>query len=288
MSNEKWSMDNFPYELIENMLGEINESEQEIPGVFYLSVSGSRKWREGEYYAVLEQAPAISQEAKGYGLLIEKDLGLLLYPFAKDDSGWKIVQYELYRYRTANKLPLPEKDALINSALYGREIHPNYFGAYPVPALTPWGYTLRYKVMDNGVYWMETSQCRRALAVCAPIWQELSDTAMKIAVQAGHEQESEMEGPVFFEERYYCIPIWELMKLRKKWESGVVDKAALMNAIWQNCPEYATIYNAQVQQGLHDTTGLLLNAVGIETELKPDIGDTIFISPQASVEFLHF
>lgn len=68
----------------------------------------------------------------------------------------------------------------------------------------------------------------------------------------------------------------------------MVDKAALMNAIWQNCPEYAAVYNAQVQQGLYDTTGLLLNSVGIETELNPDMEDAISISPQAGIEFLCF
>lgn len=288
MDTEKWNQDDFPVDLITDTLGEINDIEQEIPGVYYLSTSGSEGWSGGEYYAVWERAPDISQEAKGYGLLIEKGLRLLLYPFAKDDSGWRIIQYELYRYCTAKGLPLPEKNALINSALYGREIHPNYFGAYPVPASTPWGYTLRYKALDNGIYWMETSRCKRALAVCPPICQELSDIAMKIAVQTKYDPESELEGPVFFEEQSYCIPIWELMKLRKKWESGMVDKAALMNAIWQSFPEYAAVYNAQVQQGLHDATGLLLNAVGIETELNPITDDTISISPQAGVAFLHF
>lgn len=288
MSAEKWSTDDFPYVLIENMLGEINEIEQEIPGVYYLSVSGGEEWSRGEYYAVLEQTPNISQEAKEYGVLMEDDSELLLYPFEKDNSGWRIIQYEVYRYCTANGLPLPEKDALINSVLYGREIHPDYFGTYPVPTLTPWGYTLRYKVLDNGIYWMETSYCRRALAVCSPICQGLSDIAMKIAVQTEHNPETEMEGPAFFEEKSYCIPIWELMKTRKRWQSGMVDKAALMNAIWQNCPEYAAVHNAQVQQGLYDTTGLLLNSVGIETELNPDMEDAISISPQAGIEFLCF
>ena len=288
MRIEKWDQDNFPYDLIMDKLGEINEIEQTIPGVYYLSVSGGEEWSRGEYYAVSDQTPNISQEAKEYGVLMEDDLGLLLYPFEKDDSGWRIIQYEVYRYCTANRLPLQEKDALINSVLYGREIHPDYFGTYPVPALTPWGYTLRYKVLDNGVYWMETSYCRRALAVCPPICQELSDIAMKIAVQTEHNPEFEMESPVFFEEKSYCIPIWELMKVRKRWQSGMVDKAALMNAIWQNCPEYAAVYNAQVQRGLYDATGLLLNSVGIETELNPDTEDTISISPQAGIEFLRF
>lgn len=60
-----------------------------------------------------------------------------------------------------------------------------------------------------------------------------------------------------------------------------------MNAIWKYFPEYATIYNAQVQQGLQDTAGLLLNAVDIQAELEPDMDDVISLSPQAGIDFLH-
>lgn len=280
---ENWNIS----DLLEEILGGINAVEQESPGVCYLSVSGSEDWGGGEYYAVWSNAPNISEEAKGYGLRTEQCPELLLYPFAKDNGGWRIIRYELYKYRTENGLPMSEEDDFTDTALYGTEIHPEYFGMYPVPALTPWGYTLRHKILNNGIYWLETNQCRHVLAVCFPIWQELSSAAMEIAVQIKYAQEFHSKGPLFFEERTCCIPIWELMKVRRQWESNIVDRTALMNAIWKYFPEYATIYNTQVQQGLQDTAGLLLNAVDMQVELEPDMDDVISISPQAGIDFLH-
>ena len=40
----------------------------------------------------------------------------------------------------------------------------------PVPALTPWGYTIRHRALDNGIYWIETDQCEEVLAVAHPAW----------------------------------------------------------------------------------------------------------------------
>lgn len=57
------------------------------------------------------------------------------------------------------------------AALYGMEKHPEYFGEYPVPGITPRGYTVRHKKIINGVYWLETDHCEEMLAVCYPIWQ---------------------------------------------------------------------------------------------------------------------
>lgn len=284
---ENWNISDFPTDLLKNFLGEIYAVEQESLGVYYLSVSGSEEWSNGEYYAVWSDAPDISREAKGYGLRPEQCPELLLYPFAKDDSGWRIIQYELHKYRIANKLPMADRDILTDTTLYSIEIHPEYFGMYPVPTLTPWGYTLRHKMLDNGIYWLETNQCRHVLAVCFPIWQELSSAAIEVAIQIKYAQEFQLEGPLLFEEQVCCIPIWELMKSRRQWELKLIDKAALMNAIWKYFPEYAAMYNAQVQQGLQDAIGLLLNAVDVQIERKPDIGDMISISPQAGIDFLH-
>lgn len=35
---------------------------------------------------------------------------------------------------------------------------------------TPWGYTLRYRPLDAGIYWVETDQCVEVLVVRHPIW----------------------------------------------------------------------------------------------------------------------
>lgn len=283
---ENWNTSDFSAGLLESLLGEINAVEQESPGVCYLSVSGNEEWSSGEYYAVWSDVPNISKEAKSYGLRPEQCPELLLYPFMKDDSGWRIIQYELYKYRIVNRLPMSEESDFIDTTLHSIEIHPEYFGLFPVPVLTPWGYTLRHKMLDNGVYWLETNQCQRVLSVCFPIYQELSSAAVEIAIRINYAPEFHVEGPLFFNEQACCIPIWELMRVRRQWESKIVDKAALMNAIWQYFPEYATIYNTQVQQGLQDAVGLLLNAVDIQVELKPDTDDVISISSQAGIDFL--
>ena len=40
-----------------------------------------------------------------------------------------------------------------------------------MPLHTPRGNTVRHKRLLNGVYWIETDQCRELLAVCYPIGQ---------------------------------------------------------------------------------------------------------------------
>lgn len=286
MNREPWNKKSL-LEALENVLGRTSNIEQEGPGIYYLSADGNEAWSGGEYYAVCGDAPDISKEAKEYGLRAETCPGLLLYPFAKDNSGWRIIQYEVYRYRTENKIPLPEAGAFTNAALYGCEIHPEYFGLYPAPALTPWGRTLRHKALDNGIYWIETNQCKHVLAVCFPIWQELSSTVAKIGKPIKAHSALKAGDPLFFEKLSYCLPIWELLKARPKWESGLVDRAALMNHIWKNFPQYAAAYNTQVQQGMQDTAGLLLNAGNIQVALNPNIKDGILLSPQVGCDFLY-
>lgn len=89
-------------------------------------------------------------------------------PWMRRTNGHRIVRYELYKYRLQHGLPLPEQSALRDTAVYGMELHPEYFGPYPVPLHTPRGNTVRHKRLLNGVYWIETDQCRELLAVCYP------------------------------------------------------------------------------------------------------------------------
>ena len=49
---------------------------------------------------------------------------------------------------------------------------------------------------------------------------------------------------------------------------GLINYPALMNYIWAYFPEYAATYNMQNQMGMHDTFGLLMNALGAEVELQ--------------------
>ena len=69
--------------------------------------------------------------------------------------------------------------------------------------------------------------------------------------------------------------------------SGLIHYKALMNAIWSRFPEYAAAYNAQEQLSLHDSFGLLLHAVGCETELKASPDRMIALSPEEQVPYLN-
>ena len=84
-------------------------------------------------------------------LLIKLDCQRLEVPLCIE-----AYHYEILKYKTMHNHPLPEGESLQDTALYGMELCPDYFGTYPVPPQTPWGRTLRHRPLDNGIYWMET------------------------------------------------------------------------------------------------------------------------------------
>ena len=99
---------------------------------------------------------------------------------------------------------------------------------------------------------------------------------------------SETLGYLFFEEPYFCLVIFELVYLREEWlKSGMVDLAALMNAIWRDQPGYAAAHNLSEQSGLHDAFGVLLNILGTEVELSSSTDRMIAITPNAGCDYLH-
>lgn len=87
------------------------------------------------------------------------------------------------------KKRLPQERALHEIALNAAEFHPEYFGTYPVPYITPQGYTTRHWVLENGIYWIATDQCAEFLTVCYPVWStELSDLAMQVGEQIEYDR----------------------------------------------------------------------------------------------------
>ena len=271
--------------LLAHELGEIHIWEEECPGVLYLSVLPTIDCG-GEYYAVTEHAP-ISQEVRAMGRRLG-DAPVLVCQIGAEDGAWAAVEYEILRYKTMHGLPLPERTSLRDSALYGAELRPDYFGAYPVPFLTPWGYTLRNRLLDNGVYWIETEQCMEVLAVCYPVWDgDLSDGLQKVGQRLEMEGE---QGYIYFLKESACIAVWELLQIHPALIStGLIRKPELMNAIWEYQPDYALGYNAQEQAGLHDVLGLLLYALGAEDrELEGSPQDMISITPDVGTNFIGF
>ncbi len=277
----------FPPEL-ERILGALQEWEEPAPGVYYFSVKDS-----GEYYAVHKGSGSISMEAKAYGRSLADCPDWLLYPFTEDRSGWRIIQYELLWKQTDSKPPEDGYSPLLDAALFAAEYHPEYFGAYPVPRHTPSGVMTRYQALANGIYWLDTDRRARFLAVCFPIWSTELDTDFlrHLGMQSEYDLQHGIErtyGYMFYTERICCVPLYVLLRTRKAWETtGIIDKSALMNAIWENCPEYAASNNAREQSGLNDGFAQLVNAFGVPAEAAIDSENMIVLTPGAGTDFLH-
>jgi len=277
---------------IEDEIGEILLADQPYPGVYYVAAKKDEADSiAAEYYIVLKDTLVISQAVKNYGQAISDHPELLVYPLVDDRSGWRLVDYEGLKYLIQNHLQLPEQMSLHETAVYSMEYHPEYFGAYPVPLITPAGYTLRHKELCSGVYWLETDRCEQMLTVCYPIWSsELSEAALSLSQQTEYDQTHGIDttfGYIFFSKRDSCVPLFELLRVRKGWAGpNHINVAALMNAIWNDFPEYAMAHNLREQSGNHDLLGQLMNELGIEVELNGSPENMIAMAPPDSTDFI--
>lgn len=268
--NREMSMmapENLPLDLGE--LGTVTEAEPVMPGVYDAVLERPETGLSEEAYIVSQDAAEISDAAKRYGKSAPDASGLLVY--AEDESGNPryIIAYELFRYKILHRLPLPEGETICELAAIGAEMYPEYFGGYPVPFLTPWGRTTRNKIIANGLCWLETEQGRRGLAVAFPQYDDLSDGARGLAEPSGDGGQSPEY--LFFREADSGVPLWELLSvLPDQRLSCKINRAALMNAVYQFHPEYAAQHNLAEQARLNDGLGLLLHTQGIHVELKSD------------------
>lgn len=273
-------------------LGEVIEWEELCPGIYYFAVelNPENAYLCSEYYLVLPDAP-ISQEARALGKTLDGVLGLL-YPIDPPEEGaWTAVAYEVRKKETANGILPVSSMTLADTAVEGMELCPAYFGTFPVPAYTPWGWTFRHRALDNGIYWIETSRCKTVLAVCNPIWtSELSEGMTRAGKKLAHDRgdDNDLEY-LFFEGDIICAAIFELLKVRSEWiDTGLIRKPELMNAIWKYMPEYAAAYNAQEQAGLHDALAILLQTLGADSEPQGLPEYMISLSPDAGTDFTGF
>jgi len=269
---------------LEDEIGIIVENSQVCHGVYLLSVKNDDELLARDYYAVMEKS-IIPQEARSYG---KKISGLWLFPKTGDSEEYKIIQYEVAKYRTQNNLSLDEP--LRATAFFAAQSFPEYFGAFPVPLHTPRGCTIRHWVLDNGIYWLETDQCEEFLAVCYPVWStELSGLTANLGEQTEYDKAHDIEetlGYIFFPTRVSCIPLRELLHVRPEWAGTVIDKPALMNAIWNAAPEYAYLMNWQEQSGKNDLFSALLAEAGVEVEPNISMKNMITLFPDAGKDFL--
>ena len=278
---------------LEDFFYEVKFVEVEAPGVYsIIARMHPDRLLTDEFYVVDRSSTIISDAAKKYGGAMSEIPQFLLFPYDKKDGGFPIIAYELARYRVTNGEKLERMGNLHNMAFYGMEQYPHYFGYYPAPTMTPKGYMTRYQTIDNGIFLLETDQGNRLMAVCYPIWEsDLSDALTEAGLQTDYDiahSISETLGYLFFEEPYFCLVIFELVYLREEWvKSGMVDLAALMNAIWRDQPGYAAAHNLSEQSGLHDALGVLLNILGTEVELSSSTDRMIAITPNAGCDYLH-
>jgi len=243
VANEKGRLDpkTLPIDL-KNEIGAITGTQELIPGVHYLT---AQKGSKAETYYIINKSSTISGAVRKYGRSYP---GWRLYPVSDDTSGWRIVEYELCKYQIlhsgSDKSEEIERE-LHRIALFAAGYHPEYFGKYLVPVNTPKGFTLRHQKLENGIYWLETSQCEEMLAVCYPIWNtEFTSIARVIGEPTEDDRKQGFEktlGSLFYSRQSSCIALYELMQTRPSWEGTLVDKPALMNAIWKFCPKYAVM-----------------------------------------------
>ncbi len=269
---------------LESELGPIAGKEQVCPGIYLLSAKEDDELLPREYYAVMEESP-IPLKAKSYG---RKLSSLWLFSLNDGSEEYKIIQYEVAKYRAQNRLPLDEP--LRATAFFAAQSFPDYFGVFPVPLQTPRGCTTRHWILDNGIYWIETDQCEEVLAVCYPVWSsELSNVAEKLGEQTEYDKTHNIEntlGYIFFPEQISCIPLYEMMRERPEWAGLVIDKQALMNALWDAAPEYVCLINQQEQSGRNDLFSALMMELGVQVEPNISLDNVITIFSDAGKDFL--
>ena len=282
--------ENLPLDL--GKLGTVTQADLVIPGVYEAVLENYEMGLGVEAFIVLQDAADISETAKQYGKADPDHPGFLVYSEDETGNTQYIIYYELARYKILHHLPIPEGEDLQSIAAFGREMYPGYFGGYPVPRLTPWGVTTRNKIIANGLFWLETEQCRRGLAVAYPKYDDLSDGARGLAVQFDDGlayTEEQMPGYLFFREEDSCVPVYELSSVIPKEQLCCgINRFALMNAVYQYHPEYAALHNLTEQAGRNASAELLLQMLDIEIELNSPPERLISLTSQVGTEFITF
>ncbi len=268
-------------EALKAAIGEIRDTEEECPGVWYVSTYGGGEQSGTEFYIAEKATDAILAEAKAYGTAIPGRPEYLLYPMDAERQVRKIIQYEVQRHRMKESASEEDRESLRETALDGMEECPKYFGAFPPPEATPYGHLVRYKVLMNGVFWLQTDCLKTALAVAYPVW----DDVFSPYVMGRAQGDADGFGCLFFPEETICLAVFELRRTyRAMRECPQINAAALMNAVYRNFPDYVLKFNLMEQSGgdrpirwlLPDTEGISLHE------------DMIILTPEAGTDFLRF
>ncbi len=267
----RWT--DLPFMLDENCWGKLNEVTEECPGVYYVcTMPEDGKGMGRELYVVTRAATPsiISPEVIARGIETEN---VWVFEYIDIDSIYNLVKYEIMRYRVKHGLDLEEVDsALYCSAIYNAECFPWYFGGTIPPRSTPFGLTVRVKKAGEGLFFLETDQCRWVLAVSFPIWgAELSETARGLGTLGNDDLSIEVkEACYLFLPRERCAPaIYELLDSpdHKGLALFIKSKQVLETYLWEHFPEYALEHNGLEisKNGGADILENLLKSLSIET-----------------------
>ena len=278
---------------IEGYIGEIKAAEQLCPGVYYVAALDPEIGLPREYYVVNKNNAPLSAQAKAYGQELEDEDHILLFSLYEERGGGKVVEYEVQKYLKSHGLALPDGEDTLSTAIFGMEFYPEYFGDYPVPTITPRGVTTRQKRLACGVFALETEQFERMIAVCYPVWSvDLSEYTVEQAEQLEYDKERDIDntlGYLFFPESAGCLVLFELWKCYDEIvATGVVDRAAMMNAIYVNHPEYAVAYNRREQEGLNDSAAHFWRWLGYDVEPEGKEDNLILFDTESGTSYLTF
>ncbi len=136
------------YKLIEKF-GPL-ELTPDAPGVYSVVIEQNHSPLPDRFYLVHADADTISDDAKAYGTPLDGFPDWLYYDQERQDSGKFIITYEIVRRQCLHQPSGMERDVLQLISAFGAKFHPDYFGMFPVPSVTPWGRTVRHRVVGNG------------------------------------------------------------------------------------------------------------------------------------------
>lgn len=271
---------------VEERFGEVIDSEEQCPGVYYLSCREDDGVPLTELLVVERSCPHISDVVKAYGENLNEKL--LVYDYNDLYSGKQLVTYEALRYRTLHGLPPIDGETLLSVAACAADAYPEYFGPIPAPVVTPRGYMTRYLTLANGIFAVETNTGARLIAIAGIIWSiELSEDTIALGQKVDGLPEEVTY--LFFDERNGCLALFELLHAYPAlgW-CPKLDWRVLMNAIWSYHPDYAIAHNLREQQGLNDMLGLAMNDAGVEVALSSSADNMIALSESAGVEYVRW
>ena len=275
---------------IDLAMGEVKSAEIRCLGVFYVGLYAPFE-ADTEFYIIAKNTDAISDAAKAYGHQIEDLPDCLIYPFESEHKGRRIIDYEIQRYYVKYGCPEADSMELRESAAYGMELCPEYFGAFFPPSNTPLGHVVRYKTLINGIFWAETDEAKRMIAVAFPRWIDVfTSYTLQFAIRVERDADGKKDATfeyLCFPEEVFPLALFELQRYYPELKnSPYIDNRALMNVLYRDFLDYAVSFNRLEQSGASDMAGLLRYAMGEDlVELEGSAEDVISLTLDAGFDY---